>query len=302
MDAHARGDRIHMLYIPADDADKLGAAAASKAASLNIDLEDGVLPPRKADARRNTAALLEAQPEVARRSVVRVNELHTDWWLEDLAATIAHVQTYLIPKVSGPEDIAAVDAALRAAERTAGVPEGSRKIYAIVETAAAVIGVRELIAASPRITGVITGQADLTVDAGCEGIGEHGFTPSPMLEWAHAQVLFAVRAAGLPVLVSPWAPNGQPEFQVREMRRLFDLGYHGMVVSAISALDAVEEAWRPSPGQAAFARGALAAREEAAAAGTGVTSYQGWLIEGSYLQIAERLLARDERSAPVGAR
>ena len=49
------------LYVPADHPDRVEKAIAGDAHAVIVDLEDGVAPPAKAEARANVATLL-AQP------------------------------------------------------------------------------------------------------------------------------------------------------------------------------------------------------------------------------------------------
>lgn len=281
----------HVHYVPAIDLGRLQAALAGPADALLVDLEDGVLPQQKAAAREVCAEFLSA-PEASAASMVRVNEPGSDLLVDDLRAIGGVVTTVLVPKLTSADDVATLAEQLSSVERNVGRDPGSIQIFAILETAAAVADVRAIAGASDRVSGLVLGQADLTVDLGCSGLDNDGFRPSPLLEHAHAQVVYAAVAAGLPSYVSPWVRHGDDGGQLLEMRRIIDLGYTGIVVYDASSVLQVMAARRPSASQEIFARGALAARDEAAERGEGKTTYEGWTIEGSYAQIVRRVADR----------
>jgi citrate lyase beta subunit len=287
----------HIYYQPADDRDALATAFASAASGFNIDLEDGVLPERKALARANVREMLGARPDISRRAVVRINGISSPLWEEDLAETFEVTDTFLVPMLRGRDELDRLESALAEHERRHAVARLTKKLYLVVETAWLVANLREALAASPRIRGVIVGQADLTVDVGCEGIGDNGgFVPSPTLEWANATIVFAAAERGIPSFIAPWAPAGDRDRRVGEMRRLFALGYQGMVVGSAGGVEDVERAWRPAPAQVEFARGVRDAMAEASERGTGVAIWDGWTVEAPHGEMARRVLERTGES------
>ncbi|HVS99891.1 MAG TPA: aldolase/citrate lyase family protein [Solirubrobacterales bacterium] len=293
MDGHRSGERRHIWHVAADDAEQIEEAAASGAAGLSLDLEDGVHPSGKVRARRNVAEFLAANPDVAARTVVRINQTQGSEWRADVDATCAVVETYLVPKLSTLADLRTLEGQLLAAERDNGLAEGSRRIYLSVETPGIAAELRAMAAKSPRISGLFGGQADLTLEVGCAGIAEDGgFVPSPTVQWAHTPILYAAAEFGIPAFISVWIPAPDREARVREMRRLFALGYHGMIVGSAAAVEDAEIAWRPTPRQVEFAEGVVAAFESAERAGKSTAQYEGWGMEPPHLGMARRLLSK----------
>ncbi len=285
----------HVQYVPAIDVDVLRRADAGPADGLLVDLEDGVLASMKDTARAACREFL-ADAGASSRCMVRVNEAGSPWADADLVAVADRATRLLVPKIHGPEDVVALSARLDELERDAGRPTGSIEVLPILETAAAVLAASDLARASERVVGLVLGQADLTVDLGCSGLGDDGFVPSPMLDHALAWTVYAAVAAGLPCYVSPWVREGDPEGRERELRRVLDLGFTGIVVYDAEGVAAVESARRPTPGQLRFAREAVEARADAAAHGRGATKHRGWTIEGSYGDIVDALLRREEEA------
>ncbi|MHA1559598.1 MAG: aldolase/citrate lyase family protein, partial [Alphaproteobacteria bacterium] len=97
---------------------------------LVFDLEDAVPPDNKEQARRMTADAVADGDYRGKELIVRINGLDTKWAAGDIAAaTPASPDGILVPKVSRPEDIRRVRAALRAAGA-----EPSTVIWAMMET------------------------------------------------------------------------------------------------------------------------------------------------------------------------
>jgi len=293
MDDHRPGEMRHIWYVPADDRARLETAAGSAAHGLNLDLEDGVLPARKAAARTNIVALLEGRPELARRAVVRINDIGSAEWEQDVESIFGVTHTILVPMLRALDDLRRLEDVLVRLEEAHGVAVGSKRLYLVVETAWLVANLRETLAASQRIRGLIVGQADLTVDLGCEGISEDGgFVPSASVEWSHGAIVCAAAERRIPAFISPWAPNHDRAYRVREARRLFALGYQGMVIGSAEAVEDVDAAWRPSPAQAEFARLVLRGAAETKERGYGVAVCDGWATEAPHVEIARRVLRR----------
>lgn len=285
---------IHYLYVPADNPEALDRAAAARAGGLLIDLEDGVLPSRKEVARAGARAFLGAGRHERRDVLLRINEVGGADWERDLERLAEVATTFLVPKLSSLDQLRAVEAKLDSLEDRGSGELGSHRLAILVETAAGLVNLRELVSATTRAAALVFGQADFTVDSGTSAITRDGFRPAPALDFAHSEIAFTAAAHGLRAIVAPWAPRDDADAQQREMRRLFGFGYDAMVISAPAMVEVVEAAYAPSAEEVDFAEGVLRAAEEARAGNQGVTSYRGWLIEGAYVDITKSLLARRE--------
>ena len=86
-----------------------------------LDLEDAVLPERKAEARAAAVAAIKAGGFGRREVVVRVNALSTEWGEDDLAAVReAAPDGVLAPKVSSEADVAPMSSASPPCPRAPG--------------------------------------------------------------------------------------------------------------------------------------------------------------------------------------
>eukprot|EP00456_Euglypha_rotunda_P094302 TRINITY_DN9999_c0_g2_i1.p2 TRINITY_DN9999_c0_g2~~TRINITY_DN9999_c0_g2_i1.p2 ORF type:complete len:151 (-),score=25.54 TRINITY_DN9999_c0_g2_i1:23-475(-) len=120
-----------MLFVPADSERKLVKAVTLGADALVFDLEDAVLPSRKAEARLVLASFLGQYRGVS-QAWVRVNDLSSGELLSDLAvAAVPGVSGIVVPKIRGPEDLEVVTNYLDMAEVMRGLPAGSLRIFAV---------------------------------------------------------------------------------------------------------------------------------------------------------------------------
>src|SRR5665213_2704397 len=123
------------MFVPGNRDRFIQKAVASSADAILLDIEDGVLPAEKADARRMIAASLRAGGGGPRR-YVRVNALSTPWLKPDLEAVIGPgLEGICLTKVVMPQDIVETAAMIEALEKKQGLESGKVRILAAVESA-----------------------------------------------------------------------------------------------------------------------------------------------------------------------
>src|SRR5438132_1824022 len=93
------------MFVPGNRERFIQKAKTSNADAILLDIEDGVLPSEKSDARRMIAAALGVQDGGPRR-YVRVNALSTPWLKPDLEAVIVPgIEGICLTKVVRPQDV-----------------------------------------------------------------------------------------------------------------------------------------------------------------------------------------------------
>ncbi|HEY5077795.1 MAG TPA: aldolase/citrate lyase family protein, partial [Acidimicrobiia bacterium] len=144
-----------LLFVPADRPERFGKALASGATGAILDLEDAVAPDRKAYAREQVRAFLDAGSDLA-RVAVRVNPPETPDGHSDLAllAATRRIGAVVVPKVGSPHDCA----------RVAGMV-GDLPQIVIVETARGIAHC-ESIAGAPHVLALAFGPYDLAAELG----------------------------------------------------------------------------------------------------------------------------------------
>src|ERR1700710_696322 len=135
--------RRSLLFMPGSNARALEKARNLPVDGIILDLEDSVAPEAKAGARDQIAQAIAAKGFGKREVLVRVNSLETPWWIDDIEMTgKARPDGILVPKISSVEDLKLI------ADRLGAVnADLSIKVWAMIETARAVLHAEELAAA-----------------------------------------------------------------------------------------------------------------------------------------------------------
>lgn len=177
-DGHRIASARTLLFVPGTRADRFASALGSEADLVVTDLEASVHPDLKDQARRDVAGWI-SQPEVAARTVVRINPVGSAWFDADCAVMATGVAGVMVPMVSGRGTIEAALACL-----PAQVP-----VVALVETAAGILQA-PAIADTPGVARLAFGNMDFATDTRTMG-RDSQIIPSAML-------VLASRSAGLP--------------------------------------------------------------------------------------------------------
>jgi len=254
-----------------------------------LDLEDAVAPDAKDAARALAVAAVEAGGFGPREVVVRVNGLDTPWGEADLAAVgRTRPDAVLTPKVSTPDDLAAVRARLG----------GDLPLWAMIETCAAIFALDAIGGASvANDTDVwIIGGNDLAKEMRCRPTADR----APLLP-ALAMSVMAARAHGLSILDGVY--NDIPDLAglERECAQGADLGFDGKSLIHPSHLAVTNQAFSPEAAALAWARTVAAAYDAPENAGKGVLKVEGRMVERLHLEQARRLIAVAEQIAAHGA-
>src|ERR1700754_2432123 len=153
--------RRSLLFMPGANARALEKARNLAADGLILDLEDSVAPDAKAKARAQIAETVRARSFGKREVLIRTNSLDTPWWSDDVGmAAKVRPDGILVPKISTVEDLIKIGTRLNE-----GGADSSIRVWAMIETARAVLDADELGAASreaiTRLAGFVFGPNDV---------------------------------------------------------------------------------------------------------------------------------------------
>lgn len=279
-----------LLFAPGDSARKIEKALGMGADGVILDLEDSVAAAAKDAARAQVGGLL---PGLAGRGdiVVRVNPRSTAWYLADLAAVVpGRPDAILLPKCTGPDDLAALDHHLEVLEIASGQAVGRIKVLALVtETAASLLAMPGPAAAGMgRVLAFCFGAEDLSSDLGIPPrLADHSYPAA--IAHARAAMLVAAAAAGVAALDTPWPDHRDPVGLAIEAGVAAADGFAGKVAIHPDQIGPINAAFTPDPAKLAWAekvRDGFAANPQA-----GVFALDGKMIDRPHLRLAERILA-----------
>lgn len=274
--------RRSVLFSPGDRPEMLRKAPDAGADVVVFDLEDAVLPDRKAAARDHVAAALADVGTADAEICVRVNPVGRGA-AADLDAVlgadaVAALDAVVLPKAESGDDVAALGRLLD--ERSLSVP-----VLALVETARGVLRAESVADADPT-DALLYGAEDLAADVGSARSGDAA------VRYAREHVLLAARAAGVDAIDAVFTDVADADGLRSAAADAAALGYDGKMVIHPAQVTPVHEAFAPSDSDVAWARRVLAARDEADAAGRGVFTVDGEMVDAPVVARAERLLSR----------
>ena len=284
--------RRSVLYMPGANERALEKAKSIPADALILDLEDAVAPDAKIDARARVCAAAGSGDYGNKEITIRANGLDTPWHADDLRAIAeAGPAGVVVPKINSAADVAAVEAALDAA----GAPSHTR-IWAMLETPVAMLHAEEIATSSERLAVLVMGTNDLAKELRAQRV------PSRLPLLGGLQLcLLAARAADKVILDGVFNDIKDEEGFLAECQAGRQMGMDGKTLIHPSQVDPCNEAFAPSPAELEAARGLILAFEEATAAGKGVATYEGRMIENMHVDNARRAIAMAEAIAELTA-
>jgi citrate lyase subunit beta/citryl-CoA lyase len=278
--------RRSVLYMPGSNTRALEKAKTLPADGVILDLEDAVAPDAKAAARDKVVAAVKAGGFGAREVFIRTNGFDTPWFADDLAAAAgAAPDAILIPKISTGEQLELI------AQRLLSTHADRRvRIWAMIETPAAIFNVRAIAAAAKdeetRLTGFVMGTNDLAKETRARLVPGR----APMVPWLMTCVL-AAREHGIDILDGVYNDIANAEGFVAECTQACDFGFDGKTLIHPNQIGPCNAAFSPSADEVAQARKMIAAFDLPENKNKGVVQIEGRMVERMHAEMARRTVA-----------
>jgi citrate lyase subunit beta/citryl-CoA lyase len=278
--------RRSLLFMPGSNARALEKARILAADVVILDLEDSVAPDAKGLARDQIAKAIAAGGFGKREVWIRTNALDTSFWADDVKmAAKARPDAILIPKVSSVADLATIATGLREANADPSV-----RVWAMIETARAVLHAEELAAASrdvePRLSGFAFGPNDISRETRIRMQPGRAIM-LPMF----IHCILAARAYGLEILDGPYSDFSNTDGFNQECTQARDLGFDGKTLIHPSQIEACNVIFTPPAEEVERARKIIAAFELPENAARGAISLNGQMVERLHADMAARTIA-----------
>jgi citrate lyase subunit beta / citryl-CoA lyase len=286
-----------MLFVPVTARRFVEGAARRGADAIILDLEDAVAASEKERARTLVPEAAELVARGGADVVVRLNR-PMRMTVRDLEAVIGPgVHAVALPKAESAQHVELVAEIIDELEAERGIPVGTTKMLAMVETCSAFFRINEIAKASPRLVALNLGAEDFATAAGMLPEAEGLFMPKQMC-------VFAARAAGIMPMgfvgtVAEFHDLDGFRATVRRSRRL---GFVGASVIHPSQVQILNEEFRPGAAEVEHARRVVGAYDKALAEGVGAVTVDGKMIDVPVVERAKLLLQREEAIAAREAR
>lgn len=285
-----------LMFVPSHNEKLMRSASNSNADVLLLDVEDSVQPvSNKEKARTNIISYLNNGQFKGKSVFPRINDRESGHLLKDvLELSIEGVDGFVYPKATSADDIYFFDKLLETIEYEKNIPVGALKIIALIETASAVLNIREICKSSKRLVAVAYGSEDFITDL--EGIHDNEHTS---LFTPRAMIAMGARAAGI-------IPIDTVHIRVHDLQDLEfnlknskNLGFEGMLVLNPKELPLVHRYFSPSQEEIDNAKSILELSRQAELNGEGVAIINGKFIGPPMVRAAKKLLNKmiliDER-------
>ena len=262
------------LFTPATRPDRFAKAAAAGADVAILDLEDAVAPKDKAEARTTALDYLAGNPADGALHALRINGLDTRSGISDLDALLgssAAPNFVVLPKTETAGHLQILDRLLTAAGK-------DTRLIGLIESAHGLAAVEAIATATPRLTGLMLGAADMAADLGAATAWEP-------LAFARGRLIAACALAGLTPINSPFFDLHDEAGLKQEVAASVALGFAAKAAIHPAQIGAINAALTPSAEAVEKARAILAENAK------GVGTVDGQMIDEAVARKARRTLA-----------
>lgn len=270
--------RRSFIFTPGLKPEMFPKALASGADMVCIELEDGIAPKDKEEARIKALKLFEvAQADDGVERILRINSMRERFGIEDVLAILATdtpPPSLMMPKVKSPDEIIMLDQLL--------TERGHKtRLHVIIETNAGLEAAYEIANCSSRIEAMFFGGVDMAAELRCENNWQQ-------LIYARSRVVHAAASAGLDVIDVPYLNLQDLEGMCHEAKKAKDLGFAGKGSVHPKQIAALNDIFTPSKDNITRARRVIKTFEDA---DTGLVVIDGKLIEKPVMREMYRIVA-----------
>lgn len=254
--------------------------------SIMLDLEDAVAENQKDSARFSLYHALKTIDYGDTEVIVRINGLDTPHWQEDIRCAVAGgADGVRIPTCESAQDVKTVEEHVLAAEKGFGVEEGRTLIMAALESPKGVLNAYEIASASDRLFGIALSAGDFH-----RSMHTHYVPGGIELNTARNLIVMSARAAGVQCFDTVFTNLDDEEGFENEVRMIHDMGFDGKSLINPKQIRFVHQVFAPTEKEVRQAEKILRAYREQSAAGVGVFTVDGKMIDIAFIPGAERTL------------
>ena len=270
--------RRSFIFVPALRPDIFPKALASGADIVCLELEDGIAPSDKDEARANALAIFaEEQANDGVERMVRINCLRDSFGIADIQAileTSTPPPSLMLPKVRTPDEVAIIDRLLTEKGHLT-------RLNAIIETNQGLEAAYEIAHSSSRIDSLFFGGVDMAAELRCTNSWEN-------LLYARSRVVHAAASAGIDAIDVPYLDLDDMDGMVMAAQQANDLGFTGKGAIHPKQIATLNDVFTPSEAEIDKARRIVTEYEKT---GKALLVIDGKLIEKPVIRTMHRILA-----------
>lgn len=280
--------RRALLYVPGSDWHKMEKAAGLGADSVCLDLEDGVAPNRKNEARELVVRALKELDFGNSERLVRINAVDTDISIEDLESILAaRPDGIVLPKVANGDQMRTISAKINLAEQVNKFEKNSIVLLAQIESAIGLVNIKEIASADARLDALIFGAEDFASDLGAKRT-----VAAEEVLYARSVVVTHAAAFGLMAIDMLWTDFKDQAGLKKIAEQGAGLGFSGMQIIHPDQIKLTQLAFTPNATELAAAERLVKAYEQNSKEGRGAFALDGKMVDMPMVKSARRVLAR----------
>ena len=279
-----------LMFVPAHNQKLLDSAVRRDADVLLLDIEDSVPYPEKQKSRNKIKEFAKRTDLNGKLLFPRVNDRESGELLKDAyQLTIDGIHGFMYPKATKGEDIYFFGKLLETIEYEKGYPIGTFKIIPLIETAGAIINIKDICSACTRVIAVAFGCEDYVTDLQ----GKHDAEGVSIMT-ARSLISIGARSCGILPIDTVHIKVHDLEDLERNLIIGKNLGFEGMLVLNPKELPLVHQYYSPTETEISWAKEMIQLAEEAQKDGKGVAVKDNKFIGPPMVKMAKNILKKQE--------
>jgi citrate lyase subunit beta / citryl-CoA lyase len=277
------------MFVPGHRQRMIDKALGLNADAIMLDIEDGVAPNEKDQARKNIGESLghKKTPGSPAR-YVRINAIGHPRMDADLDAVVRPgLEGLVLPKVDTVAEARKVDAILTDRESKRRMPSGGIKLLIAIESPKGLLNAPAIAASSSRVTGLMFGAEDFGREIGLPAVREG---EARDLIFARSAMVIAAASAHVQAIDGVWVDLNDGAGLLGFAKQSRRLGFSGMSCIHPSQVDAINATFSPTAEEIEYCQKVLQAFEEANARGDGSIAFGGQLIDRPIVERARHTI------------
>ena len=287
------------LAVPGSSPKFFEKAYNSNADCILLDLEDAISPNDKVTARKNViTALNEINWKKKNKTIsVRINGLDTSYIEEDITNVIGQagdkIDTILIPKVETKNDVYIIDSLITKTEKENKLIN-KIGIECLIETALAMINIKEIVTSSNRLESLHFGPGDYAASIRSRTTVIGGLNPDyPGDQWHYAlsKLVLTCRAYGLRAIDGAFDDLNDSSSYIASAKRAAAMGLEGKWAIHPSQIDLANEVFSPTKIEVNRSIKILEEINKISKVGKGVAQLDGRMIDAASARMAKNIVS-----------